>query len=227
MRTGLVVVGLVILAVGAAVFLTIVLAPPTHSVANVTSSNFLAAAAPNGSTGSHAGILPSEPQGSVVLFWIANASVGLRFYDSVGCHVFINQTCRGTPIVTWPQNSSGLYTSTQGVVCPCYAIPSNPHSYEVGINGYLVVNYETVVPSLTEWSYGAVFFGSLILLVIGGLSLFLGLVLRGHVFRRPPPGDGDLLDGPEDDLEEDLDGSPPSPGGPTGPRTGWSPHAAG
>lgn len=221
MRTGLVIIGLVIVSVGAAVFLTVVLYPPMHTVSSITSSNFLAAAAPNGGPGSRAGVLPNEPQGSVVLFWIANASVGLSFYDSIGCHTFVNQTCRGTPIITWPQNSSGLYISPNSLACPCYAIPTNSHSYEVGINGYLVVTYPTTVPSLTEWSYAAVFFGSLILLVIGGLALFLGLFLRGHLFGGDPPSgpDGDEY-APGSDGEY-LDEPAERGGGPTGPRTDY------
>ncbi len=223
MRTGLVIIGLVIVVVGATIFLAVVLYPPMHTVSSITSDSFLASAAPQGSAGGRAGVLPSEPEGSVVLFWIANASVGLKFYDSTGCPLFINDTCHGPPLVSWPENASGLYTSTTSLLCPCYAIPTNSHSWEVGINGYLVVTYPTVVPSLSEWSYVAVVFGSLILLLIGGLALFLGLFLRGQLFRRtPPPGPGEAEAPPgssggfDDELVDEEAET-------IGPRTGYWP----
>ena len=225
MRTGLVIVGLVIVIVGAAVFITIVLNPPTHTVAQITDSQFTASAAPNGSTGGHAGEVKDVPQGSYVLSWLSNASVGLSFYDSIGCHVFVNNTCEGTPIVSWPPTvSTASYANTSSLTCPCYAILTNPHGFVVGVNGHLFVTATTSVWSLTEWSYAAVLFCSLILLLIGGLALFLGLFLRGHVFRSDqPPGPGEegfIPEGTEEYDEEPVDG-PEEP--PTGPRTGHSP----
>jgi hypothetical protein len=228
-RTGLVIIGLVIVMVGAAVFLTVGLSPPQHTVSTITSSTFRASGAPQGtSDGSRAGIIPSAPQGSYFLFWIANASVGLSFYDSVGCHVFSNNTCQGTWTVYWPDTGSqGFYNSTKSLVCPCYAIPTNPHDYEVGINGYLFVTSPTTVPSLTWWSYVAVVFGSLILLLIGGLALFLGLFLKGRMFGgTPPPGTGEegsppeYSGGPGDEVEGDEYEV-------IGPKTGYWPDEAG
>lgn len=222
MRLGLVIVGVVILAVGATLFVTVVPHPPTHTVTNVTSTNFLASAPPRGGTVSKPGIVQSQPPGPYVLFWIANASVGLKFYDAAGCIFLPNGTCQGKPLVTWPDNASGLYSNASGLSCPCYAIPSNVHDYgyEVGINGYLVVTGTQQAPSLTEWSYAAVVFGSLILLVIGGLALFLGLFLRGHLFGREPPGGPGPEWVPRDPNEEYEDVAPPGPGV-TGPRTDY------
>lgn len=227
MRTGLVIIGLVILVVGAAVFLTVGLFPPTHSVSTITSSSFLASAPPNGTVGGHAGILPAQPQGAVLLAWQANASVGLQFFDEDGCHIFVDNTCKGTPLVSWPLNSSGVYASASSLICSCYAIPSNPHAWEVGISGQLFVTYPTVVNSLSEASYIAIVLASLILLLIGGLALFLGLFLRGHLFRRPPPPGGTEEDLDPDSWEQDEEG--PQDGGsrPTVPRTGYPPRGAG
>ena len=230
MRTGLVIVGLVIVVVGAALFLTVVLYPPMQIVSTISTTPFVASAAPQGSSSGHPGVIPDLPRGPVVLVWVANASLGFQFYDAVGCHVFVNNSCIGSPVYSWPANSSGFYAIPGGLTCPCYAIPTNPHPYAVGINGYLAVTHSSLVPSLSTWSYAAVIFGALILLIIGGLALFLGLFLRGHVFRRSrPPGPGEsgyeLEEGEQEDAE--IDGSAPHDGEATDPRTEYWRRGAG
>lgn len=225
MRTGLVLIGVVILLVGGAVFL-FVLFPPTHGVPFIQTTPFLASAGPHGSGVTHPWEVTSEPPGSVALFWVANASIGLNFYDAAGCPLFVQDSCSGHPLVSWPQNASGLYTNASGVICPCFVIPVNGHNFPVGVNGYLVVTYQNSVPSLSPWAYGAIFFGSVILLVIGGLALFLGVFLRGGVFRRTRPPSGSALEFLEGD--RDVEG-PPEDGsyGPTDPRTDSKKRGAG
>ena len=212
MRTGLAVIGIVIAVVGAAVFLTIVLYPPTTLHTTIAPQKLYGPAEPNGSTNNQAIIFPVSPRASLFVIWSSNGSLDASFYVASGCTFYNGSTgqCTGNASATWRGASSGTWNTSVGhpATCPCYLTLRNPHSYPISVETILLETYQQRVPALDTFSYVSVLFGSILLLGIGCLATFFGLFLPSGVFRRRVPEEL------EEDLSEfdDWDDTEPPPG---------------
>ncbi len=212
-RTGLTVVGIVIAVVGAAVFLTIVLDPPTTLHTTITPEKVYGPAEPtNVSVNNMAIYFPASPRASLFLIWSSNGSIDASFYAGSACTFYNGSTgqCTGNASASWSGASSGTWNTTAGhpLACPCYlTLRNNEHAYPISVEALLLETYQQRVPALDTFSYVSVLFGSILLLGIGCLATFFGLFLPSGVFRRTVP-DG-LDDEPEDiDAWQDA-GRPP------------------
>ncbi|MEM0128625.1 MAG: hypothetical protein QXG65_00440 [Thermoplasmata archaeon] len=216
MRTGLVIVGMAIALVGAAIFLTIVLAPPTAVHTTTTFQTQEPWADGNNSTTGDPAFFPGSGTGSLKLVWatFGGAVINASFYDVKDCPLYINGSCRGPPTYTWTGLPGGLFVSNTSLACPCYLILTNPTPHRVTVLAVLLETYQAPSPALGTLAYIAVISGSLILLSIGALSTFFGLFLRSSIYD-PHARTGI----PEiDEIEDEPDG-PPSGGGPRWPPT--------
>jgi hypothetical protein len=151
-------------------------------------------------------VIPSSPQKSAnVLFdWSSTRSVQVALYVAGGCpNNTVGYVCpAGKALKTWWSDSGG-WSYTGAVSEPWLLVVVNPNSTAASMNGTLVESY----PAMSTFGGGInlliLVVGSVVLIGIGALALFLGLFLRGGVYGpKPDPvgqPDSAILD------REDLD----------------------
>ncbi|MGI0068070.1 MAG: hypothetical protein ACREB9_06610, partial [Thermoplasmata archaeon] len=124
MRSGLVIAGLVIAIVGAAVFVTLVVYPPTTQSTSLNYVTQHGVAPGNGAAGGTTPTFPSSTPAALFLTWSGNSSINAAFYDAAGCPFFnaTSGTCPGgIPLITWIGTAAATYgNSSTSVRCPCY-----------------------------------------------------------------------------------------------------------
>lgn len=192
MRPGLVILGVGLLVLGAGGLATLFLVPiATPSVTNSSSNSWTAGPAATNSTE----ILgPSAHAGTFTIRWQSSLPLSVAIYTSSGCPPG-TPGCPGWHLaVNWTASSSGNWSVDGTVQFPYLFEWANPTSRA----GTVVMTTQTVTPASATLSplselllglgVGVVAFG-------GGLALFLGLFLRGGVYRGPPPV---LPRGPDD-----------------------------
>lgn len=205
-RTGLLVVGTAIAVVGAALFLTVVLAPPTttQTATNVQSQTPWATG--SGSAGGQPAYFTFPVPGALKLIWASynGSSLDAAFYASGTCALYQNGSCNGPPTYAWTDQNSGVYVSNATESCPCYLVLTNQHPTTITALAVLFETYQAVTPALSTFSYAAVLSGATLLLGIGGLAAFFGLFLRRGVYRSAGATGIPEIDEIEDE-EEDSD----------------------
>jgi len=163
-------------------------------------------------------VIPSSPQRSaaVIFAWSSTRSVQVSLYVAGGCpNQTVGYVCpSGGALKHW-WSETGTWSWSGAVTEPWLLIVVNPNSTAAALNGTLVESY----PAPTSFSSGinlvVLLVGSILLIGIGALALFLGLFLRGGVYQpRPEPvgqPDSSILD--HDDLDDDdwESGSPSDP----------------
>jgi hypothetical protein len=156
----------------------------------------------------YAHVIPSaiEKSAAVVFVWSSTRSVQVSLYVAGAC---ANQTpdyvCpSGNPLGHW-WSSTGTLSWTGSVSEPWVLLVVNPNSTDTALNGTLVESY----PAPSSFSSGLnliiLIVGSLTLIGIGALALFLGLFLRGGVYQpRPDPvGQPDSATLDREDLDDE------------------------
>ena len=214
-RTGLLVIGTAIAVVGAALFLTVVLAPPTttQTATNVESQTPWASG--TGSAGGQPAYFTFSVPGQLKLIWASynGSSLDAAFYASGTCALYQNGSCNGPPTYFWSHQNSGVYLSNTTESCPCYLVLTNQHPTRITALAVLFETYQAVGPALSTFSYAAVLSGTTLLLGIGGLAAFFGLFLRRGIYRSGGETGIPEIDEIDDD-EEDPGGGATGPGPP-------------
>ncbi len=214
MRRGLAFTGVAVALVGAGVLLV------AFSLSSGTSGSIVeqvGAASIAGNT-NYTHVIPSSPQKSadVIFAWSSTRSVQVYLYVAGGCpNDTLGYVCPNGPALQHWWSAGGTWKWSGAVSEPWLLIVVNPNSTDAAVNGTLVESY----PALTSFSNGVdllvLLVGSVLLIGIGALALFLGLFLRGGVYApRPDPvgsPDSAILDREDLDDEEWESGSPPGP----------------
>jgi hypothetical protein len=206
-------VGVAVALIGVGVLIAAFGASPGPSVAIVQSVD--APLIMPGSEYQH--VVPSSLQktASVVYAWSSTRSVKVFLYVAGSC---ANQTpgyvCPAGPALMSWWDTSGVYSYTAAVVAPWLVIVDNVNGTDVAYNGTLVETYVAPPAFGAGWNVYVLIAGSIVLIGIGAVALFLGLFLRGGVYgpRPPPQGQPDaaLLHRSPDNLEDDgWDDDPP------------------
>jgi hypothetical protein len=220
-RTGLFAVGLAFAVVGAVLGVTGFILPqstPGSTLAKVSSIS-----APN--------IVPSQVRTGVVLLvntssgtfsitWSATHAMSVDLYQGVSCSAPSHYCDSGPPLVTWPMNTSGLWTQSGTLRSPLLLSLTNSGSTNVTFSGSTLESYAVGGSNLPAWVELTILAGAVLLVAIGGLAVFLGLFLRSGVYSRPDavlPRYASGLDGPDDEFDDpyedeadpDLDGPEP------------------
>ena len=214
MRKGLAFTGVAVALVGAGVLLVAIsLSSGTSgSIVEGVSAPVIAA------NTNYTHVIPSSPQKSaaVIFAWSSTRSVQVSLYVAGGCPTqTVGYVCpSGGALKHW-WSETGTWSWSGAVTEPWLLIVVNPNSTAAALNGTLVESY----PAPTSFSSGinlvVLLVGSILLIGIGALALFLGLFLRGGVYQpRPEPvgqPDSSILD--HDDLDDDdwESGSPSDP----------------
>jgi hypothetical protein len=211
-RKGLAFTGVAVALVGAGVLLVAI------SLSSGTSGSIVeGVSAPTISgNGNYTHVIPSSPQKSaaVIFVWSSTRSVQVTLYVAGACpNQTVGYVCpAGNPLDHWWSNT-GTWSWTGSVSEPWLLIVINPNATVAALNGTLVESF----PAPNSFSSGVNFFvlliGSVLLIGIGALSLFLGLFLRGGVYQPKPdpvgPPDAGIL-GHDDLDEEEWESGPPS-----------------
>jgi hypothetical protein len=211
-RKGLAFTGVAVALVGAGVLLVAI------SLSSGTSGSIVeGVSAPTiaGNT-NYTHVIPSSPQKSaaVIFAWSATRSIQVAVYVAGGCpNNTVGYVCPAGPALKHWWSNTGTWSWTGAVTEPWLLVVINPNASDASLNGTLVESY----PAPNAFSSGINFFvlliGSVLLIGIGALSLFLGLFLRGGVYEPRPvpvgPPDASIL-GQDDFDDEEWESGPPT-----------------
>jgi hypothetical protein len=161
-------------------------------------------------------VIPSSPQKSanVVFDWSATHPVQVALYVAGACaNNTPNYVCPSGPALYMKSGTSGGWPYTGSVSEPYLLVVQNPNGVPAALNGTLVESY----PASSTFGSGVnlivLVAGSVVLIGIGSLALFLGLFLRGGVYGpKPEPvgqPDSAILD--PDDLDDEGWETDPTP----------------
>ncbi len=219
MRPGLVVVGAAFLAVAAASATALVLTPTDPSAPSaITSDVPMTASTPNQTRM----VLLSGTNGSASSFtvrWHSTERFQVELYEAPLCETASLSCVSGGAIAVWPSNLSGNWTTTGWISFP-FLLEWTDASGTAGLLGanatcLWVVHWDD--PIWSGWvetaSTGALAF-------IGAIVVFLGVFVRGGIYRRPPRSGEDGSAAGEGALTAPRTGSPD--GGSGSPRRGPS-----
>jgi hypothetical protein len=130
--------------------------------------------------------LQNTSQGSLELSWTSAQPLTFALYHPEVCSHF--PACPlGTPVVTWISMVSGYWSASGGLSFPYLLNVTNTADSAVAFLAAFtesVTVHTGLIPPVTELF---VYTGGAILTVLGALAVFLGLFLRGGVYRGPPP----------------------------------------
>lgn len=212
MRTGLVIIGAALAALGAGLILTLFFlsAGPTSTTQISTQDPDL----PPGVTQSWVVAGPAAGSGSISLSWSASPAADVSLWPATTCSSPGGFCPTGVPALNWSRVGSGSGSISTASGSTYLLVVENPGTTTVRFGGILSVTYSPGTP-VSEWSLGLIAAGGITLLTIGGIALFLGLYLPGGVYRdadRPPaavrhpslPPDEPEDEREIDDLEEAL-----------------------
>jgi hypothetical protein len=167
--------------------------------------------------------LANTSAGTFVLSWTANQTLTVNLYQGVPCTSVSHYCASGAALVTWPSNGSGDWRHSGRIVTPYLLSMYSTRATNVTLEGSLAESYPDGANPPPATTVLTILSGGILLVTIGGLSLFLGLFLRGNVYSEPESvmpryahelgRPGDPLDEPfEEDLESDEEPAAPSRG---------------
>lgn len=212
MRRGLAFTGVAVALVGAGVLLVAISLSSgiSGSIVEGVSAPIIAA------NSNYYHVIPSSPQKSaaVIFAWSSTRSVQVSLYVAGGCpNGTLDYVCpNGNALAHW-WSDTGTWSWTGSVSEPWILAVDNPNSSVASLNGTLVESYPAPNAFSSGINFVVLLVGSILLIGIGALALFLGLFLRGGIYQpKPTPvgqPDSGILD--RDDLDdEDWESGPSS-----------------
>lgn len=188
MRPGLVVVGALLLLLAASLLYGVMSQASGHG--HVT-THLLSFELPAGETTSAFGWGTNGSVVSVALSWRASSSVEAVLSAPTGCQASAASCATGTVLAQWGPNLSGAWAAAGSSSFPLLLRFTNAGAATASVTVSLVAAAAPPAP-LAPWVLASALLSAATLLAVGGVSLFLGLFLRGGVFRPPaaPPSRG-------------------------------------
>ncbi|MFZ1024511.1 MAG: hypothetical protein WAN87_10310 [Thermoplasmata archaeon] len=193
MRPWLVGIGTALVVVGVGTFALLLSLPPTTLTTIHTFQGEVGAHTFNG----FPLWMENTSLGSLELNWTSVQPLTFALYHPTLCSRF--PACPlGTPVMTWTSMVSGYWSTSGSLSFPYLLNITNtagaPASFLAAFTESFTV-HTGPIPPVTELF---VYTGGAILTVIGALAVFLGLFLRGGVYRGPPR----VVSRSADDLED-------------------------
>ncbi|MCI4369064.1 MAG: hypothetical protein L3K09_05840 [Thermoplasmata archaeon] len=188
MRPGLVGVGVVLAVLGGGALSTVYLAPAPRPV-NGEGTTIPSTIVRPGSTGSAPVDGPNGSGGDLRVHWSSSVGMEVYLYPSAGC-IATAYTCGSeTAMVHWSNSTHGDWAASGTYTYPILLVwvDLGPAAGTFGANAYATGSSGGSSLTVSELLADA---AALTLMVIGGLAVFLGIFLRGGVFRgnREPKG---------------------------------------
>jgi hypothetical protein len=218
-RTGLVIVGVTLMIVGAGVTLSAFFEPGAPLLSKVNPL-----AAPN--------LQPDLPRtmvvwlqntssGTLQMSWVASSNVNVSVYRATSC-AFVSYATKaiycpaGPALASWPANSSGHWSTSGTISFPFLLNLEDSGPKAVNVSAVFTEQWESTGPSVPTWIFVSTLAGGIACISIGGVAIFLGLFLRSGVYDRDEPEermagtDPDLVLEPDGaDADDDLLDDPP------------------
>lgn len=205
MRTGLVVLGIVIAVLGVGLFLTLFFlaeGPSTTTQIRPEDPSVL-------HNVSQSWILPGPVagRGSVSLSWTTSALAEVDLWGATPCTAPGGFCPSGPALLNWTSSVSGKGTVSSASGATFVLMVTNHGNIPLRFAAVVSVTYTPGTP-VTTWIWALIAAGGMALLAIGGIALFLGLYLPGGVYHDP---DAEMVavrhpsllpDDPESDLRE-------------------------
>lgn len=202
MRTWLVVLGIVIAVLGASLVLSLFVLSGGGSTTTRVSPSVPSLASQSSQSWDILGT-QSGPA-TVTLSWTATAPADVSLVPATPCNSTSGYCPVGNYSLNWTAAERGKGTLTS-VRAPGYLLMvHNPGGTTVSFSAAVSVTYGPA-SNVPTWTWGVIASGGIVLLVIGGIALFLGLFLAPGVYR-PPGGTPDPVRHPSlppDDPEAD------------------------
>ena len=200
MRAGLLAVGAAVALVGAGVLiatLTFTTGPPVTQFDPVT-----VATLPGHTSYDPELVGVNQSSADTHLVWSSSQSLLVAVYPAVSCPMLKGVCPSGQALKAWWDNS-GSWSASGALSFPLFLNITNPNSTPVTFSGSLVETYTTSALANPTWGLFLPLIGSVVLITIGGVGIFLGLFLPQGVYSLPRGGSA-LLDGPDE--EDGMDG---------------------
>jgi len=181
-RTGLVIVGVVIAVLGAGLILTLFILSSTPSTTTLVSPSVPVMSPDTGQVWDILGTQSSPA--TVTLSWSASAVADVSLVPAAPCSSATGYCPVGNYSLNWTSVASGKGTLT-GVTAPGYLLMAhNPGVKDISFSATVSVTYPRSSP-VPAWTWGLIAGGGITLLAIGGISVFLGLFLGSGVYDHP------------------------------------------
>lgn len=147
----------------------------------------------------------NQTTASVELSWASSQKLAVAVYTAVSCPHITGICPSASAVVTW-YDDSGHWSWSGPLSFPLFLNLSNPNASTVAFAGSLIETYTTSALANPSWNLFVPLMGAAVLIVIGGVAVFLGLFLPTGVYA------GDRIPGSayDDEDEEDEDGDDPS-----------------
>jgi hypothetical protein len=160
----------------------------------------------------------SQASATVEVVWASPHYLEVEIFAPGSCPTGHGVCPKGPPLATW-WNDSGSWTYTGSVAFPLILNLTNPNATTGSFSATLLETYHPGAWTNPTWVQFLTLAGAILLLAIGGLTVFLAIFLRSGVYQREVD-DGPSIDGDDDfdlddpgDLDADLDGDEPPDAG--------------
>jgi hypothetical protein len=167
-------------------------------------------AVPSGTTENSTLRFTPTGAGSLSFSWSSSGPTNVSVFAVEACSSGSGTCPSGPALVSWASVSSGRW-SMSGSIGSYYTVSStNSGALQVQFSGTFTETYTTGSSGLSLAQLTFILAGAVVLLAIGGVSIFLGLFLRGGVYSDPAgnvalprPRPRTELDDPDEPFEDD------------------------
>ncbi|MGA8605057.1 MAG: hypothetical protein WB788_08390 [Thermoplasmata archaeon] len=184
-RTGLVVIGVVLVLLGAGLVLTLFIL----SGGSTTTAQFRPQDPNLSPSSSQDWIVPGPigGSGSVSVSWTSTGPAGVALWPTTTCTAPGGFCPTGSPLINWTAAEQGQGTVSSASGSAFLLIVTNSGNNDLRFSAVISVSYTPASP-VPAWSWGLIAAGGIVLITIGGIALFLGLYLPTGVYRDPNAG---------------------------------------
>jgi len=185
-RTGLVVIGIVIAALGGGLVLTLF---AISGGATTTTTQYHPEDPGLASGASDSWVVPGAATGSesISVSWSTTALANVGLWAATTCSAPGGFCPTGAAALNWSMMTSGKGGISAGSGATFLLVATNPGTGPMKFTGLVSVT-DTPNSPVPTWSWGLIAAGGIALLAIGGIAVFLGLYLPGGVYEHPDAG---------------------------------------
>ncbi len=210
MRPGLVAVGVGFLLLGAGAVSAFLLVPQ-RGVTSDDTTVVGPVTTPPGAT-PHAAVLTGSNTGSGTfdLHWLSSTPAIVDLYDASACPSQPTSCHLGLPMASWNGNTSGVWHLSGPVSFPLLLSWRAAGNLSASFQATAEEQW-TTAPAIPMLTLLLVYGSGGALAVVGAVAVFLGLFLRGGVYRGPAPIISRSADDVDDLVRSEAPGRPPGP----------------
>jgi hypothetical protein len=210
MRRILLVAGILVVVVGAGLFIPM-FNPPSPATDTRIASVSVSSIGP----GADRSLTMSEatiPSGTLVFDWTASSSSNVTLWLAGPCPIG-GGVCPVGALVSWAGGVNGRWMANGPINATYLVSVSNQGAANVTFFATLTATYDVGAPTQVIPAWALILAGALILLSMGGIAVFLGLFLPGGVYGAPR-SDRERPEGKDEEPPDATGSEPDEPDGP-------------